>query len=113
MLATILKSSKATKATLDIIQAFAKFRELSRTLANIVQTTDENSHKLLLAKSGNLIHDLLFKDLEKTAIENSLEFNFGIMKIKHNTKRERKNSEELVEIKELLQNILKKIEGTE
>jgi hypothetical protein len=110
MLATILKSPKATRATLDIIQAFTKFRELSRTLENITQTTDESNHKLLLAKSGSLINDLLFKDLEKTATEYSLEFNFGLMKIKHNTKRERKNSEELIEIKELLQNILKKIE---
>jgi hypothetical protein len=43
MLATILKSPKATKDTLDIIQAFTKFRELSCTLANITQSKLHNN----------------------------------------------------------------------
>jgi hypothetical protein len=35
MLATILKSKRATKATIDIVEAFAKLRELTRTLIDI------------------------------------------------------------------------------
>jgi len=71
----------------------------------------ENDHKLLLSKSGNLLNDLLFNDLHKVATECSVEFNLGLMKIKHLTKRERKNEEEQNEIKELLLTILKKLEG--
>jgi phage regulator Rha-like protein len=65
MLATILKSPQATQATLCIIQTFTKLRELSRTLLSITQTTDESAHKLLLSKSGSLLNDLLFNDLQK------------------------------------------------
>jgi hypothetical protein len=43
MLATILKSPQATQATLSIIRAFSKLRELSKTLINITQTTDESN----------------------------------------------------------------------
>jgi len=110
MLATILKSPKATDATLDIIEAFTKFRELSRTLTNITQTTDEAKHKTLLVKSGALLNDLLFNDLQKVSTECSVEFNLGLMKVKHQTKRERMKPEEQSEVKELLYKILKKLE---
>jgi hypothetical protein len=110
MLATILKSPTATQATLAIIKAFAKFRELSRTLTNITETIDETKHKTLLEKSGNLLNDLLFNDLQKVSTESSVEFNLGLMKIKHQTKRERMKPEEESELKELLYKILKKLE---
>jgi len=111
MLATILKSSTATQATLDIIQAFAKFRELSRALIDITQTTDEAKHKVLLSKSGSLLNELLFNELQKVSAECSVEFNLGLMKIKHQVKKERKSMEEQNELKELLQSILKKLDG--
>ena len=110
MLATILKSPQATQATLCIIQTFTKLRELSRTLLSITQTTAESAHKLLLSKSGSLLNDLLFNDLQKVSSECSVEFNLGLMKIKHQTRRERKNMEEQNELKKLLENILKKLE---
>ena len=110
MLATILKSPQATQATLGIIQAFTKLRELSRALIDITQTTDETAHKSLLSKSGNLLNELLFNELLKVSSECSVEFNLGLMKIKHQTRRERKSMEEQNELKELLQNILKKLE---
>jgi hypothetical protein len=110
MLATILKSPKATSATLDIIEAFTKFRELARTLINITETTDEAKHKTLLTKSGDLLNDLLFNDLQKVSAECSVEFNLGLMKIKHQTKKERIKPEEQSEVKEILYKILKKLE---
>ena len=110
MLATILKSPKATQATLDIVQAFTKFRELSRTLIHITETTDEAKHKALLAKSENLLNDLLFNDLQKVAAESSVEFNLGLMKIKHHIRKERMKPKEQSELKELLYRILKKLE---
>ena len=103
MLATILKSKRATQATIAIVEVFTKLRELSHTLTSITQTIDEAKHKLLLTKSGNLLNDLLFNDLQKVAAESSVEFNLGLMKIKHYTKRERMKPEEQSEIKEPLQ----------
>ena len=75
MLATILKSPKATQATLAIIKTFAKLRELSQTLINITQTTEESKHKQLLTRSGNLLNELLFDNLQKVSADCSVEFN--------------------------------------
>jgi len=83
MLATILKSPNATRATIAIVEAFAKLRELSQTLINITQTTEEEKHKQLLTKSGNLLNELLFDNLQKVSADCSVEFNLGLMKIKH------------------------------
>jgi len=110
MLATILKSSRATQATIYIVEAFAKLRELSQTLISITQTTEEKKHKQLLAKSGNLLNELLFDNLQKVSADCSVEFNLGLMKIKHHVKRERMKSEEQKELKELLLSVLKKME---
>jgi len=59
MLATILKSPRATQATIYIVEAFAKLRELSQTLINITQTTEEEKHKfnfLLVAQRRYFIN---------------------------------------------------------
>ncbi len=42
MLATILKSPQAVKATLAIIETFSKIRELSRNIKTLAEITDEN-----------------------------------------------------------------------
>jgi len=110
MLATILKSPRATQATIYIVEAFAKLRELSQTLINITQTTEDEKHKKLLTKSGNLLNELLFDNLQKVSADCSVEFNLGLMKIKHHVKRERLKPEEQKELKELLLSVLKKIE---
>jgi len=110
MLATILKSPNATQATIYIVEAFAKLRELSQTLINITQTTEEEKHKQLLTKSGNLLNELLFDNLQKVSADCSVEFNLGLMKIKHHVKRERMKPEEQKELKELLLSVLKKLE---
>jgi phage regulator Rha-like protein len=110
MLATILKGQRAIQTTIAIVETFTKLRELSCALFNITQTTNEADHNLLLTKSGNLLNELLFNDLMKVATDTSVEFNLGLMKIKHNTRRERKSQEEQHEIKELLASILKKLE---
>ncbi|MCL2727996.1 MAG: ORF6N domain-containing protein, partial [Bacteroidales bacterium] len=41
MLATILKSPRATQTTIAIVEAFAKIRELSRTIAALSQSPEE------------------------------------------------------------------------
>ena len=42
MLATILKSQKATQTTIAIIETFTKIRELSRTVSELAEVKDES-----------------------------------------------------------------------
>ena len=45
MLATILKSPKATNTTIAIVETFAKIRELSHTVAELSNTQDQFKQK--------------------------------------------------------------------
>jgi hypothetical protein len=87
MLATILKSPKATQTTIDIIEAFAQIRELSRTVAELSEAKDEFAQKSLMQKGGEIIADILGDDLKSTDTETSIELNFAVLKFKHIIKR--------------------------
>ena len=86
MIATILKSARATEATISIIETFAKLRELSRTLNNLPDTSEEQQ-KSLLEKSGDLFTDLLDNNLQATDSETTIELNLAVLKVKHTVKR--------------------------
>ena len=87
MLATILKSPQATQTTIAIVEAFAKIRELSRTIAELSETSEELSQKSLMQKGGEIIADILGDGLQVTDSETSIEINFALMKFKHTVKR--------------------------
>jgi hypothetical protein len=91
MLATILKSPKATETTIAIVETFAKIRELSRTVAELSQSPEEPRQKTLMQKSGEIVADLLGDDLQVTDTETSIEINFALMKFKHTVKQKRKS----------------------
>jgi hypothetical protein len=101
MLATILKSKKATQTTLSIV----------RNLHSIQETTDKVIHKKLLQKSGNLMNDLLFKDLQETSSETSVEFNLGLMKVKHQVKTEKPKVENIHNLEKLIETLIQRIEN--
>ena len=73
MLATILKSPKATQTTIAIVEAFAKLRELSRTVAELSENPEEFQQKSLMQKSGEIIADLLGEDMKSTDTETCIE----------------------------------------
>ena len=50
MLATILKSERASQTTIAIIETFAKIKELSRTISELSNTNDEFKQKKNTAK---------------------------------------------------------------
>jgi len=52
MLATILKSPKATQTTLAIIETFTKMRRLSRSVKELAAVTSETEKKQLIQKTG-------------------------------------------------------------
>jgi len=87
MLATILKSKRATEATIEIVEAFAKIRELSRTVNELYNARDEEKQKNLVQKGGELISDILSNDLKVTDSETTFEINAALFKVKHTVKR--------------------------
>ena len=89
MLATILKSKQATQTTFLIIETFAKLRALQQTVASAA-TSKGNQKNNLLKRSGELMADLLDTDLRETEAETTLELNFAVLKLKHTTKRRKK-----------------------
>ncbi len=87
MLATILKSERATQTTIAIVETFAKIRELSRTVAELSATDNQFSQKNLMQKSGDIMADILGGDLQTTGTETSMELNLAVLKFKHTIKR--------------------------
>ena len=87
MLATILKSKKATETTIAIVEAFAKLRSLTTTLSEINQSSDAKKQKELMNRSGEMIADFLDDQLQITDTETTIELNFAIVKLKHTIKR--------------------------
>ena len=93
MLATILKSPRATQTTLAIIRTFVQRRELARTMQSVAQTEDEKQKKSLMQKSGELIGDILGSQLDTVGSETEIELNFAVVKIKHKVIRGNKKEE--------------------
>lgn len=96
MLATILKSSKATETTLAIIDTFTKVRELNRSLVAL-QTLPLNKQpsKSLLKRTGELMSDLFMSDeddLETDESETTLEIGMPFMRFKRRIKKSKKDS---------------------
>lgn len=91
MLATILKSPKATETTINIIEAFSKVREISRTM-KIIPNTPQSSPKYqeLMQKTGELISDLVIPDdLESSESEATVEVNLALVKFKYTVKKKK------------------------
>jgi phage regulator Rha-like protein len=93
MLATILKSPKATQTTIAIVETFAKLRELSRTIGQLSETEEKERQKALMQKSGEILANI-FEDnaLEVSGSETTVEINFAFVKFKHTTKRGKKGN---------------------
>lgn len=87
--ATILKSPQATQTTIAIIEAFAKLRELSRTIGEMSANPDRFKQKTLMQKSGEIMADLFGEDMQTTDTETEIELNFAVLKLKHTVKRKK------------------------
>ena len=96
MLATILKSDVATEATLQIIETFAKVKELSRNINAIMKTTDEVLQGELAEMSNHILEeiididdDVLEDDIDGEIVETTtkFEFNLGFAKVSKSIKK--------------------------
>jgi hypothetical protein len=87
MLATILKSSRATEATFAIIETFSKIRELGSTIRTLSVTKDDAKQKSLIQRSGEIVAEVFDEALQTSGSETSIELNFAVLKFKHTVKR--------------------------
>ncbi len=87
MLATILKSTNATAATIAIVETFAAVRSLKHELVELHNETDPQIQQNMMKHFGEVLSDIVMPDLETSETESSLELNFIIGKLKHNVKR--------------------------
>lgn len=90
MLATILKSPKATETTIAIIETFTKVRELSRNITQLSEQSEKSQQKSMMQKSGELISDILSDDFQTVGTETTIEFNLSVLKVKHTVKKKPK-----------------------
>ena len=83
MLATILKGSAATRATLAIVDTYARVREMSQTMEALQRVQDGGEEqRSLLQKTGELLADIVGKNLATKSCETEIEFNFALVKIR-------------------------------
>ena len=92
MIATILKSPVATKTTIDIIETFAKVRELSYNISEISKQPDKQEQKNILQRSGEIISDIIGSDLDTTDTETTIELNLAVLSVKHTVKKTSKKN---------------------
>ena len=115
MLATILKSERATQATIAIVEAFAKLKQLSNSIAFLnsmdPEVIEPEVIESTLQKTGGLLNELFFS-APPTSAEISVELNLGLLKAKRSVKSEKPiYQSEFDELKRMileLQNQIKK-----
>jgi len=89
MLATILKSTKATRTTIAIVETFAKIRELSRNVGELAKKPEKERQNSLMQKSGEIISDVLGSSLDISDMETDVEINLALLKFRHKVRRRR------------------------
>ncbi|MDR2466804.1 MAG: ORF6N domain-containing protein [Prevotellaceae bacterium] len=87
MLATVLKSEKATLTANAMVEVFAKTRELSRTVLDISHSPEDQ--RALMRRSGEIVADILGNDLLVSDTETSIEIDFALMRFKHTVKQKK------------------------
>jgi len=89
MLATILKSPKATKTTIAIVETFAKIKELSRNVNELAKNPEKEKQSALMQKSGEIISDVLGSSLDISDTETDIEINLALLKFRHKIHRKK------------------------
>ena len=84
MLATILKSDQATETTIAIIDTFTMVRQMARVMEQLQNATDGGEmQQNLLQKTGELLAEVVGRNLSTESTETEIELNFAVVKIKH------------------------------
>lgn len=89
MLATILKSPKATETTIAIIETYSKLKQFSKAIQSISVDQNEKSKQEFMQKGNDLLSEILEKEMPIDETETSIELNFALLKLKHTVKRKK------------------------
>lgn len=89
MLATILKSPKATETTIAIIETYSKLKQFSNAINSLSVHNSESSKQDIIEKGTELMAEIIQDDLKLDETETSIEFNFALVKLKHTVKRKK------------------------
>jgi len=92
MLATILKSPRATETTIAIVEAFANLRTLSKVMDLLPTVQDEEQQQNLMLNGSDLLARLLGGNasLDISGDETTIELNLPLVKFKRTVKREKR-----------------------
>lgn len=90
MLATILKSPKATETTIAIIETYSRIKGLASKIRELSEIHDEQKKQNVLRRSGEMISEILSEDLNIDESETSVELNFAVLKFRHTIKKKKK-----------------------
>ena len=84
MLATVLKSARATQATLAIIETYAKVRSMVRDM-EALQTEKAGSPEQanMLTRAGHKLAELIGDNLSAVSRKTTIELNLALLKISH------------------------------
>lgn len=96
MLATVLKSKQATRATLEIVETFTKVRQFSRVTKALALADEPSEQRDLIGQSGALMGEILNRSFSEGAIESSettVELNLAMLKVKHTVKQNHKKKQ--------------------
>ena len=84
MLATILKGEQAVRTTLAIVEAYAQVRELARTMSALQNVKDGGvEQQSLLHRTGEILANVVSRNLTTQSSETEIELNFAVVKIRH------------------------------
>jgi len=84
MLATILKGHQAINTTLAIIDTFVQVRQLSRTMEQLQTVADGcPQQQTILQKTGEILAEIIGRNLSTDSTETEIELNFAVVKIRH------------------------------
>lgn len=93
MLATVLKSPRATQTSLAIIDTFVSVREMARAMESLQSVKDGGQEQQsILHKVGEILGNVIGNNLSTESTETEIELNFAVVKIRHKfTRKEEDN----------------------
>ena len=91
MLATILKSERAERATLAIVETYAQLRSMVRDMEALQTLKDGSPEKAAqLTKAGHKLAALIGDNLSTESTKTTIELNLAVLKITHEVTRTKK-----------------------
>lgn len=90
MLATVLKSPRATQATLSIIETYAQLRSMVRDMESLQSLKDGSPEQAsALTQTGHKLATLIGDNLSTESTKTTIELNLAVVKITHEVTRKR------------------------